>query len=92
MNVWLETIKDLMPAVTAAFAFGAVVLGFINSRRIEKVRHLANSMKDQLVAVAHARGILEGRAEVAAEAVLEAALAAARKLQEAEKPKVDDPR
>lgn len=70
----MPTYGEVAQVVTALAAFGAFLLSWWNSRKIEQVHLATNSMKDALVSAtgtaAHAAGREEGRIEGEAKAAV----------------------
>lgn len=64
------TVGEFSQLLTALAAFGAFVMSVWNSVRIKEVKHLTNSLKDELVAEVRVSERAAGRAEgVASEKV-----------------------
>lgn len=57
------TAGEVSQLLTALAAIGSCAISWRNSRKIEKVHKLANSMKDELVAVTAKSSKAEGKAE-----------------------------
>jgi hypothetical protein len=77
--VKLELIKLVVPAIAAAGAVLATVLGFINRNKIREIKVAINGRMEQLLELAKLQGRMEERGDGAGVASLTLATAAALK-------------